>query len=568
VTGPDGVPVPEGMFLVEPATLSIPEGGSASVRLVADTRVGGIDGVFGGRLVASDGAGRSQAVPVAVEREVESYDLTLSYLDRQGQPAQSFVTFLLGGDPFVFDFLSSGSEGTPLRLPKGSYIVETEIFDPSGVDAFSVLLAPNLQLVADTALEIDARTAAPASVSVAGLDAEPRTATLDYDVTNANVALSSSIGMAFTTPIYYAGIIEPTVAGMGSTLHVDWQNSSSSPAQVYVAGWAERGRVVTGDFTAQPDEFAVVHARFAGYLGTSLPRNDLYIAPILPDSNGYGYSPISVEFPHERLEHYYTGNDQFSWISGYWSHDEEYSQNYLADGAPTQYLLGQSYDSRWNEPVFSAQVPDAQAFTPYVHRQGDRLVVAPAIYSDRSGHVGWLQNEGRTRLYRDGELFAENEFGDGGIFEVPPEPASYRFELDTSQGLFELTTEQRLTWTFQSAHVEDDAIVRAPVLTARFEPTLNASGRAPRGAFCLPFRIVRNGEGTARDVGTPGLEVSYDDGASWTAAVVRKAGRGFEALLDHPADAPYVSLRASAHDADANTVEQTLIRAYGLADAP
>jgi hypothetical protein len=62
--------------------------------------------------------------------------------------------------------------------------------------------------------------------------------------------------------------------------------------------------------------------------------------------------------------------------------------------------------------------------------------------------------------------------------------------------------------------------------------------------------------------------VSYDEGARWTPAVVRKAGQRFEALLDHPDGAPYVSLRASAQDSDGNTVEQTLIRAYGLEDAP
>jgi subtilisin family serine protease len=569
VTDPDGAAVPEGMFRVEPAVLSVPEGGSASVRVTADTRVGSVDGIFGGRLIALHADGRSQAVPIAVEREVESYDLTLRYIDRQGQPAQSFFTLLLGGDPGVFHFLSEGSEDRPLRLPRGAYIIQAEIFDPARIDPFSLMLAPNHELVADTVLEIDARNAAPASVSVPALDAEPRTANLNLGVRNANAGLSGSIGMAFSTPIYYAGIIEPTVVDMTSTLHVDWENSSSSPPSVYVAGWGERGRLVTGDFAVEPDQFAVVHARFAGYLGTSLPENDLYIAPILPDSNGYGYSPVSVEFPYERLEYSYTGSDLLSWISGYWSHDEEYTQNFLVDGAPARYVPGQSYESRWNEPVFIAQVPDAQAFNPYVHRQGDVLQLVAAIYSDRAGHTGYVESEGLARLYRNGELFAEDSrFGDGGIFEVPPEPASYRFELDTSQSLFELTTQQRLVWTFQSAHVEPDAIVRPPVLTARFEPVLSASGRAPRGAFCLPFRIVRNGQGTARDVGAPGLEVSYDDGASWTAAVVRKAGQGFEALLDHPAGAAYVSLRASAQDADGNTGEQTLIRAYGLADAP
>jgi hypothetical protein len=568
VTGPDGSAAPEGMFRVEPATLSVPEGGSASVRVTADTRVGSVDGIFGGRLIASHADGRSQAVPIAVEREVESYDLTLQHVDRQGQPAQSYFTFLLGGDPFVYRLLGSGpGSEAPLRLPRGHYILETFVDDPAGIEPFTLLVTPDHELVADTVLELDARIATPASISAPGLDAEPRSAILNYDTSNASAGLSSGIGMAFTTPIFYGGVVAPGDPEMSSSLHADWENTGSSPVAVYAAAWGERGRLATGDLVMPLDQFAVVHARFAGYLGTSLPYNDVYMAPIVPGSGGYSYSPISVEFPHERLEHYYTGSDQFSWISGYWSHDEDYTQNFLADSAPTRYVPGQRHERRWNEPVFSAHVPDEQAFMPYVHRQGDYLWLAPSIYSDRAGHVGWLQHEGRSRLYRDGALFAENELGDGGIFEVPPEPASYRFELDTSQSLFELTTQQRLVWTFQSAHVEAEGIVRPPVLTARFEPELSASGRAPRGAFCLPFRIVRNGQGTARNVGIPGLEVSYDEGASWTPAVVRKAGQGFEALLDHPAGAAYVSLRASAQDVDGNTGEQTLIRAYGLEQA-
>jgi hypothetical protein len=62
------------------------------------------------------------------------------------------------------------------------------------------------------------------------------------------------------------------------------------------------------------------------------------------------------------------------------------------------------------------------------------------------------------------------------------------------------------------------------------------------------------------------LDVSFDDGASWKAVHVKRDGRGWVADLDHPVRAAYVSLRASAADLAGNSVEQTVIRAYGLTD--
>jgi hypothetical protein len=66
----------------------------------------------------------------------------------------------------------------------------------------------------------------------------------------------------------------------------------------------------------------------------------------------------------------------------------------------------------------------------------------------------------------------------------------------------------------------------------------------------------------------PSVEVSYDDGASWTKVKVERKGEGWNLRLDHPKRAHYVSLRASARDRSGNSVKQTLIRAYGLTERP
>lgn len=60
------------------------------------------------------------------------------------------------------------------------------------------------------------------------------------------------------------------------------------------------------------------------------------------------------------------------------------------------------------------------------------------------------------------------------------------------------------------------------------------------------------------------MQVSYD-GATWQRTTLRLTGdQRWMALLKHPKDATLVSLRATARDSEGNSVEQTVIPAYGL----
>ena len=61
------------------------------------------------------------------------------------------------------------------------------------------------------------------------------------------------------------------------------------------------------------------------------------------------------------------------------------------------------------------------------------------------------------------------------------------------------------------------------------------------------------------------VQVSYDDGATWrpTPLVTAVNGKSYT-ILTHPKGAKFVSLKASAADANGNTVDQTVIRAFSL----
>jgi hypothetical protein len=59
------------------------------------------------------------------------------------------------------------------------------------------------------------------------------------------------------------------------------------------------------------------------------------------------------------------------------------------------------------------------------------------------------------------------------------------------------------------------------------------------------------------------VQVSYDDGETWQRVVPRRTGSDWLALVQNP-DRGFVSLRAVAVDADGNSVDQTIIRAYRI----
>ena len=99
----------------------------------------------------------------------------------------------------------------------------------------------------------------------------------------------------------------------------------------------------------------------------------------------------------------------------------------------------------------------------------------------------------------------------------------------------------------------------------RFAPNLDDHNAAPAGErFTIPVYVQRNGSAEPGRVNSPSVEVSYDDGRTWQPAKVKRAGAEWKAIVDHPADAEFVSLRSTVTDPDGNTQRQTIIRAYAL----
>jgi subtilisin family serine protease len=572
VLGPEGIRPAEGLFTVTPSSIALPEGGTASVRVTANTSVVLPDGVYSGRLIASDGTSRTLAIPLAVNREVESYNLVLRHLDRQGEPTASWFSSVFAHDAFRFPWVDPpGSEpqDVTVRLPKGRYAVESYLFSDDFSEPLTRILAPNQVLDADKLVILDASAAAPMQVVAPTPSVENYGVDETWVIATETTTYGSGLFSGFEGDIaFYQSELEPPAPELASVIDVQWVDLAASPQELYIGAWTEQGKLPQGPLVIPVEQSAVVHASYAASLPSNQPVNEVGVGAYPGGSIGWAsISTLQVELPYQRTEHYYSPDPSMRWLDELWMHNEEYSQSIIIGWMPYTYAAGQSYTTQWNQPTFSPVLPDAEsALGDFVYRDGDVLTVyGPPMYGDREGHAGFIANEGATALYRNGELVGELPYIEGAAFDVPPEPATYRVELDHSQALFELTPHQKVAWTFESGHVDEGSPARLPLLVVRFTPELDERGRAPSGAhFCLPLYVDSYGSASAPQASKPSVEVSFDDGASWTTASVVVEGAHFNAHFDHPTGARYVSLRTSTHDAQGSAVEQTLFRAYGL----
>jgi hypothetical protein len=570
IVAPDGNAAPAGMFSVTPSTISLPEGGTATVRVTANTSLPAPDGLYSGRLIASDGAGKSLALPLALVREVESYDLTLRHLDLEGEPAAQWSGWLIPhtgvtGFPIVFPTTTLPQDEV-LRLPRGRYAYEASIY--SMVEPFDPVrfIAPNQLLDADKLLVLDGSATTPVTFD-SPMDGfrtlgVSETWVIDTDIGPSGLGFFRS---GFEGNVaYYRGEIDPPEPTLRSISAMSLLSPAGAPPELYSGAWTQQGRLPESHLAIDLTQLATVHSHYHAPLSTLPFTEDVGVGAFWREETGFAFPYEPVELPLERTEHYYSNDPTVRWITELWIHNDEQFQSMLFGWVPYEYRNGETYTTHWNQPVFSPVVPEAPTIFDWAFRDGDALVFQIPRYGDRDGHAGFAVSTGTAQLYRNGELFGDSPT-EIGQFELPPEPATYRWELDQEQVMFELTPRQKTAWTFPSSHVAEGTPTRIPLLVVRFTPELDERGRAPSDTrFCLPLHVDQLDREAPPDVSPPSVEASYDDGATWTRAPIEASATGWNAFLDHPKHADYVSLRTSTHDAHGNAVEQTLFRAYAL----
>jgi subtilisin family serine protease len=577
VTGPDGAPVPDGMFRLSGNQVTVAPGGTASVSIVTETAMPAAEGAFSAHIVATQGNTRI-TTPVAVDREPESYDLTLRPIDANGNPTDLEFSFVFGIDRARFRPVPvTGGTGT-LRVRKGTYLVDAAIATARGDGLFnsSKVTHPTVVVTGDTTVTLDARTTAPIAIDFDRGQVSPRAVAAGYSRFTEHSTLFTGIlgddfGRIFIGQVGDSLPRQELVADISGT----WADATGSVT--YNLAWFDYGHLPFGfaRHIVDSDLAAVVSTYRAQERGKRGTKVWTAREPELGIAVGQGFA---FDLPLTRTEYHNVDSLRWSGEFQQWRfvkrvvHTET-----IVTGGVVSHQPGQSYVEDWNTAVFGPGFPGE---TEWAARFDNTLFVNIPMYSDSMpNHSGVSEvDSAATVLFRDGIKVGETTRPGQGQFDVPPELAQYRLEArSTRSGVSALSTDISCVWTFSSVRPPDpepdpktldkpkggNAL---PLMSIRFAPpNLNPRNILRARSVILPITVQKPQDSPESTLTGLTLDVSSDDGYSWQPVTVTRTGFTATARIVHPGNADHISLRARATDSLGNTVEQTIIRAYGVA---
>ncbi|MGW5671500.1 S8 family serine peptidase, partial [Micromonospora sp. NPDC003776] len=572
VTGPDGRTAPAGMFRLSATRVTVPAGGTAQVTVTADTRLGGADGYWTGRIVARSGDAVA-VTPLAVHREVESYTVTVTHRNRAGAATGDYFTTLVGLDGFrTIDVYDADGEAQ-VRVPKGVYGLSSIIFesDAQGEPAGASSLAqPLLTVDRDLRLSVDARAAKPVRVTVPKRDATPALVDL-----SANWFTTDGGGYGFSLlSLDFTGLASGQLGGSTTAdrfvgaVSSQWADLTvTSSPYLYATSEALPGRFPTGYVKHyRPAELATVVHRFRG--GAPGQEAERIVFPSSAYDIGGWAIGLPTTLPGRRVEYYSTAGMRWSTELDLGTRDEDGWLNPQAAlfADRVRYRPARTVREDWNAAPHGPSFPQPRRPEEGITRNGDTIAVGLPLFSDEAGHAGGsVTDTGRTAVYRGGTLVGESPYAGYGEFEVPAGAADYRVETSATRSFTDLSTEVTASWTFRSRHVTGDGWARLPAMAVRFAPPLAVDNTAPAGrTFTIPLTVERQPGAPAAKVAALTVDVSYDGGKTWRKAELHRQGVGWAAVVRHPAGPGYASLRATARDSAGNTVTERIIQAYRL----
>jgi subtilisin family serine protease len=543
----------EGVFTLSADEITVPAGGTAEVSVTADTRVGTTDGALSGTVVATAGD-TTVRTPIGVVREVESYNLTINYLDENGAPAPVNDTLVLGQSHSYFNFASAEDGSAELRLPKGRYLLDHLVITEG--PHFNMVMQPNFELTEDTSVTVDARTTKPIEIT------PPDDATLLLGDIGMSLDSEYSFGSAFLvddlTTISTAQLGPPPPAPdvLTGKVSTHW---SGADGTFYGLPWFTPNEFPTGlTKTVDPADLATVQVDVGSQGADRTGIRAVFPTPVVGSAFAFGVGQ-SFPLPGGRTEQLLADGVRWSSLTSQANGEAEEVTYY---SPLTDYRAGRTYEARVNHAMFGPSLPDDGFPGGWVYRADDTLIIEPPLFGDSAGNGGFsVTTSAVTKVYSGDELIAETPAA-RAIVDVPAGERDFRVTVDATRGApFDLTTEVSAEWTFTSDTAAPGEVEPQDVSVLRFHPRLDAGYAAPAGRpFAVPVLLQRNGGDTERARGLR-VEVSYDEGKTWQRAPVLL---DTVAVLHHPANAETVSLRASARDRDGNTVKQTIIRAYHL----
>lgn len=270
------------------------------------------------------------------------------------------------------------------------------------------------------------------------------------------------------------------------------------------------------------------------------------------------------EIPRPLSRTYYVSANDTYWWHLAWSNypfDGEFHSGYTRYQPKT--TLSEDWFGRVSRPGATALL-DTRAT-----RTDDELELAILPFSDAGGHHGWAAAGDvlSTKLYTGATLLAQTTAAPIGTFPVLAEPATYRlvFNGKRNNAWSRYSTETNTTWTFASSR----GAAHPALPQVDYDLDLDRYNQAPEKStytFTVTAGHIPGVDGPA--IRTVKAWVSFNDGGTWKKVDLAAQDAGsFQATVKHPKLANTsgaVSLRVSATDTAGNSIDQTIVRAYGL----
>ncbi|GGW85014.1 hypothetical protein GCM10010297_02090 [Streptomyces malachitofuscus] len=563
-TNPKGKAAPAGFFKLGATTVTVPAGGKASVDLTVDTRLGGtVDGAYSAYVVAT-GGGQTVRTAAAVQREVQSYDVTLKFLDRAGKPATNYVAGLVGLSGLAAGqwYQPYDADGTvTLRVPKGGYVLDTGILvsaDPEKYEGADWLAQPKLDVGRNTTVTLDARKAKPVNITVADKKAKPEFASADYTVETKDSGHSFGWWLD-SYDNFRSAHLGPQLDG---TLYQQWDAHFSKGAkeQYDTVVGAKVKKLATG-YTRhyKAGDFATVKVGMGA--AASGKKGVVSAYGSLPGSSGASSFGNAQSLPSSRTLH-------LSAVGGTrWDLDFEQQSGVDEDGWPISdagYLIaagkslkaGRTYRETVNTAVFGPRLTSDYG----IFRDGNTISGTIPLFADGKGHPGSsVYTSATTSLYRNGKKVGSNAdplFGEGE-FKVPSGDASYRLTTSVKRSAKVAAASTRIdaSWTFRSRKTAD--YKQLPASTVRFLAATGLDSKVPAGKkVTVPVSV--EGAAKGRNLKSLSVYVSYDYGKTWKKTTVKKGKITFK----NPAKGKSVSFHAKVADKKGNKSTISVYNAY------
>ncbi|MEV0950027.1 S8 family serine peptidase [Promicromonospora sp. NPDC050249] len=567
-TRQDGKPLPARAVRLSATTLTVPAQGTATVDVRVDTTVGAVERRYSGAVTATGPGGQEIRTPLGYYKEPDLADLNIDAVGRDGKPhaGSSTVRIVNVDDPALFsEHLEIGAEGVDLRVPPGKYSVTGFLWTADEefvVSEAIAVLHPEIEVADDTALVLDARTAReltatterPADLTWLALD-DTRTA-----------ADGEPYGFGLVVTAGARAYATPTTAAVTSGTH-DLQThfvltgpSSASRAPSYTYDLLYAQEVVdTFKFRATERNTAAITT---GYAALGADHRNASARVGFAAGHLWGSAVSSpVTTPGRRTE--YVSANGVAWGHEVYAGAEEADQGYFKS-EPREYAPREKARATVGGAVLSTRLDEGSITT-----SGRTLDLGLVPWSDAGGHPfeSFGGDTTRLRVWQDGAAVADNTYPSAQV-RIPAGGADYRVVLGAAQegSWWDRSTQVRTEWNF---HTEPGGSVAEPVQLPALDVAYAVKGldlrnEAPRRTTAT-VTVGHQAGSTGSPVTGASLWWSADDGATWHKATLRRTAAGvYTAGLDVPAGTEHVSVRVSAKDKSGGTVQQTVIRAYGV----